>query len=137
MEKTLKTTLTKFNEDYNIIKIYTKETIDFYIQKKDYGDLYYICGVYEDIDLQRDYVYRAIGIAEIEHFWDKIEDMEKESQIDLLNSEKENLTRTLEECGEIISQAKEILEWLLTHNKNYTKKQYYKLLDLQEILDGE
>ena len=65
------------------------------------------------------------------------DDIEQESTIDVLESEKENLTRTLEECGEIISQAKEIVEWLLTHNKNYTKKQYYKLLDLQEILDGE
>ena len=61
----------------------------------------------------------------------------REGQMDLLKSEKENLTRTLEECGEIISQAKEIVEWLLTHNKNYTNKQYNKLLELQEILDGE
>lgn len=35
-----------------------------------------------------------------------------------------------------IEKALEILDWLLTHNKNYTKEQYYKLLDLKDILEG-
>jgi len=34
-------------------------------------------------------------------------------------------------------QAKEIVDWLATHNKNYTKEQYYKILDLQEILEDK
>ena len=66
---------------------------------------------------------------------DKLIDLE--SKVDLLESEKENLTRTLEECGEMISQSKEIVDWLLTHNKNYTKQQYYKLQDLKDILERE
>lgn len=28
-----------------------------------------------------------------------------------------------------------IVEWLESHNKNYTREQYYKILDLAEILD--
>lgn len=32
-------------------------------------------------------------------------------------------------------EALDILNYLLSHNKNYTKAQYYKLLDLQEILE--
>lgn len=32
-------------------------------------------------------------------------------------------------------EALDILDYLLSHNKNYTKTQYYKLLDLQEILE--
>lgn len=62
--------------------------------------------------------------------------MNLESKVDLLESEKENLMRTLEEGAGTISQAKEIVEWLLSHNKNYTKKQYYKLQELQDILEG-
>lgn len=46
-----------------------------------------------------------------------------------------------DECGyyeAILRERKtlEILDWLLTHNKNYTKEQYYKLLDLKDILEG-
>lgn len=67
--KKLKTDIIKFNEDYSIIKIYTKDTIDFYLQKSNYGHLYFICGVYEDIELIRDYVYQSIGIAELSDFW--------------------------------------------------------------------
>ena len=29
-----------------------------------------------------------------------------------------------------------LLDWLLTHNKNYTKKQFYKLETLKEIING-
>lgn len=32
-------------------------------------------------------------------------------------------------------EALDLLNYLLSHNKNYTKAQYYKLLDLQEILE--
>lgn len=34
-------------------------------------------------------------------------------------------------------QIHDIMNYLLTHNKNYTKAQYYKLLDLAELLDKE
>lgn len=34
-----------------------------------------------------------------------------------------------------MDEALDILNYLLSHNKNYTKAQYYKLLDLQEILE--
>lgn len=32
-------------------------------------------------------------------------------------------------------QIHDLLNYLLTHNKNYTKKQYYTLLDLAQILN--
>lgn len=63
--------------------------------------------------------------------------IELTSRVDLLESEKGNLTRTLEECGEIISKAKNIVDWLLVHNKNYTKQQYYKIQELKDLLEGE
>ena len=34
-------------------------------------------------------------------------------------------------------QIHDIMNYLLTHNKNYTKAQYYKLLDLAMLLDNE
>lgn len=30
---------------------------------------------------------------------------------------------------------KSLMEWLESHNKNYTKEQYYKISSLKEILD--
>lgn len=33
-------------------------------------------------------------------------------------------------------QIKDILQYLATHNKNYTKKQYYYILELKELLEG-
>lgn len=65
------------------------------------------------------------------------EEMENEVKIEVLESEKENLTKTIEDGNDLISQAKEIVEWLISHNKNYTKTQYYKLLDLQNLLNGD
>lgn len=34
-------------------------------------------------------------------------------------------------------QIKDILQYLATHNKNYTQTQYYKILELQELLEGK
>lgn len=34
-------------------------------------------------------------------------------------------------------QIHELLNYLLSHNKNYTKAQYYKLLELAELLSPE
>ena len=34
-------------------------------------------------------------------------------------------------------QIHELLDYLLSHNKNYTKAQYYKLLELAELLSPE
>ena len=35
---------------------------------------------------------------------------------------------------EIIEQIKTKIEFLATHNKNYNKKQYYTILDIEELL---
>ena len=35
---------------------------------------------------------------------------------------------------EIIEQIKTKIEFLVTHNKNYNKKQYYTILDIEELL---
>ena len=34
-----------------------------------------------------------------------------------------------------ISKLKDLVYYLKTHNKNYTKEQYYKVLEMEEILD--
>ena len=34
----------------------------------------------------------------------------------------------------LLSKLADKLEWLITHNKNYTKEQYYKILECLEIL---
>ena len=34
---------------------------------------------------------------------------------------------------ELLKDMTQIIEYLETHNKNYTKKQYYSILDLKEI----
>lgn len=35
----------------------------------------------------------------------------------------------------IIDKIAEIAQYLSTHNKNYTKEQYYKILDLKELIN--
>ncbi len=37
---------------------------------------------------------------------------------------------------EIVKYAKTVLDYLTTHNKNYTKEQNYKLQDLREIMEA-
>lgn len=37
--------------------------------------------------------------------------------------------------SETLKQLKDNLEWLSTHNKNYTKQQYYTILDCLELLE--
>jgi hypothetical protein len=32
-------------------------------------------------------------------------------------------------------ELKDKIDWLATHNKNYTKQQYYIILDIQELLE--
>lgn len=35
-----------------------------------------------------------------------------------------------------LNELKSLIDWLECHNKNYTKDQYYKILDIQEILEN-
>lgn len=35
----------------------------------------------------------------------------------------------------IIAKAAESVDYLMRHNKNYTNEQYYKILDLRELID--
>lgn len=37
---------------------------------------------------------------------------------------------------ETLKQLKTKLEWLSTHNKNYTKQQYYTILDCLELIEN-
>lgn len=37
--------------------------------------------------------------------------------------------------GDIYSHIKTLVKWLESHNKNYTKEQYHKISDLNEILN--
>ena len=36
----------------------------------------------------------------------------------------------------VFNELKNLLNWLEKHNKNYTKEQYYKILDAQEIVEN-
>lgn len=65
------TIIENFNQDYNIVKIYKKDFIDFYIEKKGYGNLYFIFGIElkEYFNPKRSQIYIHIGMAEQEKFW--------------------------------------------------------------------
>lgn len=67
--KNIKAKIQNFNNDYNIIKLYKGDIIEFYLEKIGYANLHYICGVYEDMELTKDYIYQSIGIAELGNFW--------------------------------------------------------------------
>lgn len=36
----------------------------------------------------------------------------------------------------VLHYMRSLLDWLYTHNKNYTKEQYYKIEELKIILDN-
>ena len=133
--KEIKATCERINDEYNLIVLEREDIAEYYIEKVDYGNLYYYCGLAKEEKYMPQKEFLEDLVTRISDFWE--DKMEIESTIDVLESEKENLTRTLEECGNAIKDAKEIVDWLLTHNKNYTKQQYNKLLDLKEILEGE
>lgn len=61
--------ITKFNNEYNIIKIYRGNLKEFYLEKKLYGNLFYICGVYDDINLPDEYIEEIVNFAENKNFW--------------------------------------------------------------------
>lgn len=67
--KNIKAKIQNFNNDYNIIKLYKGDIIEFYLEKIGYANLHYIVGVYEDMELTKDYIYQSIGIAELNNFW--------------------------------------------------------------------
>ena len=39
-------------------------------------------------------------------------------------------------ANEILHYARGVIDYLYTHNKNYTKTQYYKIEDLKNIIDS-
>lgn len=41
----------------------------------------------------------------------------------------------IESDKDAISKLKDLVYYLKTHNKNYTKDQYYKVLEIEEILE--
>lgn len=66
-----KTIIENFNQDYNIVKIYRKDFIDFYIEKKGYGNLYFMFGIELNGNFKptKSQIYIQIGMAEQEQFW--------------------------------------------------------------------
>ena len=38
--------------------------------------------------------------------------------------------------NDTISKLKDLVYYLKTHNKNYTKEQYYRILEIEEILES-
>lgn len=62
------TTCTKFNNDYNVIKMTRDNFNEFYLEKISYGDLFFMCGAGLE-ELSPAYVWEAIAAAEKEGFW--------------------------------------------------------------------
>lgn len=55
--------------------------------------------------------------------------------LEIIENELEQVEIIFDEPSKA-EQIKDILQYLATHNKNYTKKQYYYILELQELLEG-
>ena len=62
-------------------------------------------------------------------------------EIDTKKNSPEDLRQVLnliaKEIENKTEKLKNIIDYLESHNKNYTKEQYYKILDLQDIINGE
>lgn len=48
---------------------------------------------------------------------------------------KDNIKFILTDADKL-KKLKNIIDWLATHNKNYTKEQYYKIIDALEIFNN-
>lgn len=55
--------------------------------------------------------------------------------LEIIENELEQIKIVFDEPSKA-EQIKDILQYLATHNKNYTKKQYYYILELKELLEG-
>ena len=70
----LSTTLTEINSKYNLIKIKREDLVEYYVEKKGYTHLFFICGIYYGGDIEKDYILEHIEFAEKEKFWGEDED---------------------------------------------------------------
>lgn len=55
--------------------------------------------------------------------------------LEIIDNELEQIKIVFDEPSKA-EQIKDILQYLATHNKNYTKKQYNYILELKELLEG-
>ena len=55
--------------------------------------------------------------------------------LEIIDNELEQIKIVFDEPSKA-EQIKDILQYLATHNKNYTQKQYYCILQLKELLEG-
>lgn len=60
--------------------------------------------------------------------------MESYKKIGTFSQKLKEVFEKLELVNKDLNTAKDIVDWLATHNKNYTKEQYYKILELQELI---
>lgn len=51
------------------------------------------------------------------------------------NKLTENTGFNFESMEDLVYYISSSIEWLITHNKNYTKEQYNRICDLKDILD--
>ncbi len=70
----LSTTLTEINSKYNLIKIKREDLVEYYVEKRGYANLFFICGIYYGGDVEKDYILEHIEFAEKEKFWGEDED---------------------------------------------------------------
>lgn len=52
------------------------------------------------------------------------------------NEQLSNIGLNFENGQDAIFYLRSLLEWLESHNKNYTQEQYYKILDCLEIVEN-
>lgn len=69
--KIVETQIINFNKEYNIIKIYRDDTIEFYLEKIDYGNLFFMVETCQDMKLTDDYINNFIEITKNDSFWEE------------------------------------------------------------------
>lgn len=53
-----------------------------------------------------------------------------------INKINESTRLGLMNKAEVLHYVRAVIEYLYTHNKNYTKEQYYRIEDLKNIIDN-
>ena len=59
----------QINDLYNLIIIERKNIFEYFLEKENYGNLFYMFGLTEKLDLQTELIMEYIEIAEEQKFW--------------------------------------------------------------------
>lgn len=65
----MKVEIIKYNRNYNVIIIYKNNLLEYYLEKKGYGDLFYMFGAYDNFEIIPEIVEDHILVAKKRNFW--------------------------------------------------------------------